>query len=515
MSLKAKSLAGAFFNLSANGFSQLVNFVVYAIMARLLGVEEFGLVAICLMVVEFCNLFVTVGISQNLIQREKWDNQFASMSFWVLMGVSAAIAVLIFAVAVPIAYYTYSELAAQLIAALAIVPIANGFRLVHKAKLEREFENKKLAVYDTVGVVAGGTVSVVTALMGFGAWAIIFGKILQAVVSTVMTCIKSDFSPEKVTSKEHLPEIIQFSKPLIAMSFVNFFSQKTSNLIIAFFLGASTFAYTSVARQGFSVLNNLTFQPLNRIALAGLARVETARLSGAFGRMVGMTALFVSPVYFGIGAVAHPFIDVVFGDKWVTSAYLLSILSLMSPTQVMAYYLPNLLISRGLPGPAFKLNMINLVLNLALPAAGVPWGVYGVIVGLVVANYVSLLMKFALVKKHLGIGVMDAFRNSWMFSFASLVMYASVLYIERMNVYGIENIYLDLVSLVATGAAIYGGILMLFFRKHTFKVMAELKGQKKAKKGKAKAAPGNLEQQAREAESSEKVTASVDETVKP
>ena len=102
-----------------------------------------------------------------------------------------------------------------------------------------------------------------------------------------------------------------------------------------------------------------------------------------------------------------------------------------------------------------------------------------------------------------------------MFSFASLVMYASVLYIERMNVYGIDNIYLDLVSLVATGAAIYGGILMLFFRKHTFKVMAELKGQKKAKKGKAKAAPGNLEQQAREAESSEKVTASVDETVKP
>ncbi len=482
MSLKAKSITGAFFNLSANGFAQVVNFVVYAIMARILGVEEFGLVAICLMVVEFCNLFVTVGISQNLIQRDHWDNKFASLSFWVLMGVSAAIALLIFIVAVPVAYFTYSELAAQLIAALAVVPIANGFRLVHKAKLERNFENKKLAAYEAAGILVGGVVSVVTALQGFGAWAIIYGKIVQALISTVMTCWRSDFRPEKITSMEHLPEIITFAKPLIAMSFVNFFSQKTSNIIIAAFLGAATFAYASVARQGFSVINNLTFQPLNRIALAGLSRVETHRLSGVFSRVVGMTALFVSPVYFGIGAVAHPFIDVVFGDKWVTSAYLLSILAVMAPTQVMAYYLPNLLISRGLPRQAFKLNMINLAVNLALPLAAVPWGLYAVVVALVVANYITLFLKFALVKRHLGIGVQDALRNTWMFSMASVVMYAVVLFIERSHLYALDNVYLELTALVATGAAIYAGILLLFFRKQTLAVVGELKTQRAVKK---------------------------------
>ncbi|QCZ94441.1 lipopolysaccharide biosynthesis protein [Salinimonas iocasae] len=489
MSLKAKSLAGAFFNLSANGFAQIVNFVVYAIMARILEVEAFGLVAICLMVVEFCNLFVTVGISQNLIQRKDWDNQFASLSFWVLMGVSGAIATLIFVVAVPIAWYTYSELAAQLIAALAIVPIANGFRLVHKAKLERNFENKKLAVYDTIGVLIGGIVSVVTALDGFGAWAIIFGKIVQAVVSTVLTCVRSDFKPEKVTDKSHLPEIITFAKPLIAMSFVNFFSQKASNIIIAFFLGASTFAFASVARQGVSVINNLTFQPLNRIALAGLSRVSTDNLSHTFGRMVGMTAIFVSPVYFGVGAIAHPFVELVFGDKWTTSAYLLSILAIMAPTQVMAYYLPNLLISRGMPHQAFKLNMINLVVNMALPLMAVPWGLYGVIVALVIANYITLFLKFALVKKHLGIGIKDALANTWMFSMASVVMYGVVLYLERFNIYGLDNIFVNIAALVVTGAAIYAGILLLFFRRKSFKVMAELKRSKSQKAVKKKVPP--------------------------
>ncbi|WP_018982678.1 lipopolysaccharide biosynthesis protein [Salinimonas chungwhensis] len=479
MSLKAKSIAGAFFNLSANGFAQIVNFAVYAIMARILEVEAFGLVAICLMVVEFCNLFVTVGISQNLIQRKTWDNQFASLSFWVLIGVSCVIAILIFAVAVPIAWFTYSELAAQLIAALAIIPVANGFRLVHKAKLERNFENKKLAVYDTVGVLIGGIVSVVTALDGYGAWAIIFGKIVQAVISTILTCVRSDFRPEKVADRSHLPEIITFAKPLIAMSFVNFFSQKASNIIIAFFLGASTFAFASVARQGFSVINNLTFQPLNRIALAGLSRVSTDNLNNTFGRMVGMTAIFVSPVYFGVGAIAHPFVELVFGDKWTTSAYLLSIMAVMAPTQVMAYYLPNLLISRGMPRQAFSLNMINLVVNMVLPLLAVPWGLYGVVVALVVANYITLFLKFALVKKHLGIGLVDALRHTWMFSAAAIIMYAVVLWLERFAIYGLENIFLNIAALAGTGAVIYSGILLLFFRRKSFSVMAELKRTKK------------------------------------
>lgn len=488
MSLKNKSITGAFFNLSANGFAQVINFVVYAIMARLLGVEEFGLVAICLMVVEFCNLFVTVGISQNLIQREKWDDQFASLSFWVLMGVSTAIAVFIFAIVVPVAWYTYSELAAQLIAALSIIPIANGFRLVHKARLERDFRNKALAAYDMAGVLAGGIVSVVTALQGFGAWAIIFGKVVQAVVSTVLTWVQSSFRPVWVTDRSDLPEIIVFAKPLIATSFVNFFSTKASNIVIAFFLGASTFAYASVARQGFSVINNLTFQPLNRIALAGLSRVEAVRLHQAFSRITGMTALFVIPVYFGVGAVAHPFIELVFGEKWEPSAHLLSILALLAPTQVMAYYLPNLLISQGKPNQAFTLNMINLVVNLALPLMLVYWGLTAVVIGIVLSGYITLLMKFTVVKKHIGISLGEAVANTWRFSLAGLVMYGVVLYSERTNLLGLTTMIAELAALVAMGALIYSAILLVCFRKQTFTVLRELRVTPKVKppEGKAK-----------------------------
>lgn len=474
MSLKKKSITGAFFNLSANGFAQLINFVVYAIMARILGVEEFGLVAICLMVVEFCNLFVTVGVSQNLIQRHSWDDKFASLSFWVLMGVSLAIAVFMFAVAVPVAWFSYSELAAQLIAALAVIPIANGFRLVHKARLERDFHNKALAAYDMAGVLAGGAVSIITALQGFGAWAIIYGKIVQAVISTLLTWVQSSFRPVWVRDREGLSEIIVFAKPLIATAFINFFSSKATNMVIAFFLGAATFAYASVARQGFSVINNLTFQPLNRIALAGLSRVDEHRLSLAFARITSLTALFVIPIYFGVGAVAHPFITLVFGDKWAQSADLLTLLSLVAPTQVMAYYLPNLLISQGKPEKAFTLNVINLIVNFAFPLALVYWGLTATIVGLVLANYVTLFLKFKVVEQHIGISLGQALRHTWMFSVAGLIMFAGVLYCEHTDIFGLQNLFAELAALVALGALIYSLVLLVCFRRKTLAVLNDL-----------------------------------------
>ena len=201
-----------------------------------------------------------------------------------------------------------------------------------------------------------------------------------------------------------------------------------------------------------------------------------------------MTALFVVPVYFGVGAVAHPFIELVFGEKWEPSAHLLSILALLAPTQVMAYYLPNLLISQGKPNQAFTLNMINLVVNLALPLMLVYWGLTAVVIGIVLSGYITLLMKFAVVKKHIGISLREAIANTWRFSLAGLVMYGAVLYSERTDLFGLSIIIAELAVLVAMGALIYSAILLVCFRKHTFTVLRELRVTPKMKppEGKAK-----------------------------
>ena len=145
-------------------------------------------------------------------------------------------------------------------------------------------------------------------------------------------------------------------------------------------------------------------------------------------------------------------------------------------------YLPNLLISQGKPNQAFTLNMINLVVNLMLPLMLVYWGLTAVVIGIVLSGYITLVMKFAVVKKHIGISLKEAITHTWRFSLAGAVMYGGVLFIERSNLYGFSNLFAELATLVATGALIYCTILLLFFRRTTFSVLSELRVKPKLKR---------------------------------
>ncbi|RDV28168.1 hypothetical protein DXV75_04190 [Alteromonas aestuariivivens] len=485
MSLRAKTLSGAFFNLFSNGFTQLINFAVYAIMAQLLEVEEFGLVAICMLIVEFCSVFVTSGVNQNLIQRKTWDQGYAALAYWLLLGISGAITLILLLVGCPLVYYFYSPTACYLLAALAVIPVCNGFRLVHRAKMEREFLNKQLALFESAGIVVGGAISIFAALQGAGAWAIVYGKVAHTLLSTSLTIYRSDFHVTRVHDLADLKEMMSFIKPLLGMAIINFFSARTSNIVIAAALGPSIYAYASIAKQGFSVISNFTLQPLNRIALAGLSRVSEANLAQSYFRIVSMTALFVTPVIFGIGAISYPFVDIFFGEKWAFSAHLISILALTVPNSVLGWYLTNLLISQGHARPAFRLNIISLCANTALPILMVllGYGVTAVFTSTVLATYITIQIRFKLVNQHLPITFRDSFRHTWPYSFSGAVMFALVLATERLNglshVLNVENRLLEMVMLILLGAILYTGLLALFFRQRVINTLSEFKALKR------------------------------------
>jgi len=81
VSLKRKTASGSLWNFLTTFTANIIDFAVFAILARLLSIEDFGLLALCLLVIELANIFTNVGVNQNLIQRRKWDNTFASSTF--------------------------------------------------------------------------------------------------------------------------------------------------------------------------------------------------------------------------------------------------------------------------------------------------------------------------------------------------------------------------------------------------------------------------------------------------
>ena len=84
--LKAKVFSG----ISWLGLSrisvQLFSFVATAILARLLSPNEFGLMGIAIITINFMNVVSEFGIARAIIQRKEMDDVVLSSAFWPNLG---------------------------------------------------------------------------------------------------------------------------------------------------------------------------------------------------------------------------------------------------------------------------------------------------------------------------------------------------------------------------------------------------------------------------------------------
>jgi O-antigen/teichoic acid export membrane protein len=475
VSLKKKAISGVFWNVSANGFNQVTSFVVYILLARVVAVEEFGLVAFSFLILEFCNIFIAMGINQNLIQRKEWNDDFSSSAFWVFLGVSIILACLQLLIIAPSVHFFYSEKGGYIIATLAIIPILNGLKLTHKAKLQREFKNKRNAGIESIAILFGGILSIFLALKDYGAWSIVAGRILQAILSTSLTLISSDFKPTRQVSPQHVDEIKSFGMPMLLISLLTFFSSKSINLIIGIFLGPTIFAFITVARRPFNVLLELTMQPLNKILLPMISRVKDDEVANTYYRLIAITAFVVLPIYIGLGSVAEQFIRLSVGEKWLSSVNLMYLISLIAPTFVITWYLSTLLISRGKTKPALKITKIVCASNIIFPLLFVYWGIEAVCISFVCSAYLTVPIRFNIAKEYFNLSLYEAIKVIMPFVVSSLLMFITLASISYFKLILFDYLFLNIISMILLGGIIYLGTLVIFFRPKFNLVLQEIK----------------------------------------
>ena len=76
--------------------------------------------------IEFANTLVNAGVNQNLVQREKWEDRYAASTMTFVSGIGLIVVFGMLGIGAPIAYYSYSELAAWVVASLAPITLVTS-----------------------------------------------------------------------------------------------------------------------------------------------------------------------------------------------------------------------------------------------------------------------------------------------------------------------------------------------------------------------------------------------------
>ncbi|MDF2809616.1 MAG: lipopolysaccharide biosynthesis protein [Microvirga sp.] len=471
MSIRRNLISGSLWSIGASFTSLFSGFLVFSILAHLLQPAEFGIVAFAAVFIEIAATFMTAGIPEALIQREKWDETAASTAFWTSLVGSTLCAVVISAAGVWV-ILSGSSLLGAVIIALASGLIVDGARAVHEAKLRREFGYKVLALRTTTAKLSAGIVGVGLAYNGFGVWALVVNRLVAAILSAVIIWRAVPWRPRLVFSSGDLRQFGRFGGTLITAKMLGEITKRIPELAIGFVLGPVALASYRVGLRGLQFLISTTIRPLQVTALTALSRLQPAAVGEAYLRMTRATALISFPVFLGAAAIAPDFVVLCFGQKWASSASVMAALALVVAPATLVYFAAPALTAVGNTRLIVVSDIAQLLSSTLVVLIAVPFGIVAIAAGLTIRSHLTLPIVLLMLRKGVGLRVRRTatalIGPGVAASFMAIAVTAARLFVlEDMG---------PLVRLLASavlGSVIYVGLLLAFAPRYTSETLLE------------------------------------------
>jgi O-antigen/teichoic acid export membrane protein len=464
MSLKKKTVTGSFWNLVLSLATTLTDFIVFAVLARYLSIEEFGVLLFCLLVVEFAGVFTNVGVNHSLVQRKQWSDEFASSAFYVIGGFSLVISIIVATIGTYTAFTYHSLLASLTVLALSAIPTIVGLQAVFSAKLERDFKNKLMMYIRSISSVSSGMLIVVLVYFDFGIWSLVIGKLINQFFVLLLFIVYSKIKLVVKINKKYVKELISFSLPLLGIAILNFLKNKMNNIVTAPVLGSESFAMISVARKGQDILGLITMTPINRMIVPVMSRVEMQQKVQIYYRLLGLVSLLVIPAFLGLGAVSESFIVLSFGDKFAPASALLAISTLSIVAVLIGWFLPNMLISIAQTKAALNINIIAVVSTVVVASSTVWFGMEILIAAFVIQNYLTLPIRILIVKKYYELSIRRILKSLIPAVVSSIFMVVVIKLVQQFYINDFSHINSLLLSFLI-GSVTYLLTLFVIFPK--------------------------------------------------
>lgn len=357
-------------------FSQLL---AYAVMARYLKPDEFGLYA-------FANIFfvslrsiAAVTFVDSLVQKKISLTPLIHTLFWIIIGL------FIFFIPVCAGLGHILERPLQMpglgpvLSLLSLGFLAFGFSVVPEAICVEQLHFRPLALRRLIEQVVGGITGVAGAMAGFGTYSLVWQVLIGSATGTLLLWSFVRFHPRFTFDLSGLSAFYSFFFHRLGAASVTAFGQRFDSFLVGSFLGPAALGYYSVAWRMNTITNMFTNVAVSRFAfpLFVSRREEPALLRLSFGKCAHGATLLGGLGYFSLFSLAHPLLITVFGPTWDPAVPVLQGLALVGLWVNGIFVAQNALRALGHADIEFRYTLINnglgLILLLLLAPRGLVW----------------------------------------------------------------------------------------------------------------------------------------------
>jgi O-antigen/teichoic acid export membrane protein len=444
---------------------QVSSFVIFVILARLLSPYEFGLVAFLALFIDLARGVIVGGIPEALIQRKVWSAAAAHTAFWLNIASTVAFIVLAFAGALLVQHTLGHSPTGWLFFALSLTLAIDGARAVHEAYLRRHFGHKLLAVRTVLASSVGGMAGIVTALVGFGVWALVVQRLVTSLVQTITVWRLTDYTPRFCVTREEIRPLLSFSSKVMVGRLMAQMNARLPDFVIGSVAGPAALGLFRVASRSLNFLVQSLATPLQTTTLSAFARLkEGEAVKRAYTRFTQASAIVLFPAFLGSAAIAPDFIHLCFGENWSGGAWIMVVLSLAVFHRALFQFFQSAMQGIGKPQRAIGPEATRLAIGAVIVTAASLAGPLAAAVADTTRHYLSLPQSLRILRDELGLPPSRLVGAIVVPMLCSLVMCGTVILLQ-LTWLSDWSAPARLAICIAAGAMVYGGLLLIFARE--------------------------------------------------
>lgn len=447
--------------------AQVVTLVVSIVLARLLDPSHYGIVAMVTVFITIANVFVSDGFGSALIQKKDADRlDFSSVLIANIVLAVILYFALFFAAPYISAFYGkgYEELT-PVLRVLSLRLILSAINTVQQAYVSRKMIFKKFFWATLFGTIISAIVGIWMAYRGYGVWALVAQYLTNTTIDTIILQLSLKKWPGLQFSFTRIKSLFSYGWKILGASLLNNGYQELRTLLIGKIYSSADLAYYSKGKQFPELLVININTSIGSVMFPKMSKEQDniARLKATTRSSIRFSSYVLSPMMFGLAAVAKTFVSLLLTDKWLFAVPFLQLYCIFYLAQPIHTANMQAIKALGRSDTFFHLEIVKKAIELITLVAVMRISVLAIAVSATILNYLFIFINSFPNKKLLGYSVQEQLKDIFPPIAMGMVMAGVVLMLGKIPVSQLPLMVIQII----VGGAIYIG-MSIFFRNREF-----------------------------------------------
>jgi teichuronic acid exporter len=326
--LKKNIISGFIWSVVGHGGHIAVNLISNIVLARILSPYEFGQVGIIMFFIMLSMVLTESGLSGALIRKNDVSEDDFSTIFTFNFAVSTALMLLMIIFSEAIAdFYDDSGLKPILIAASSIL-IINSFQIIQKAKLVKNLQFRKKAIYEFLSIMLASVIGITLAILDAGVWSMIVMQIASSIILTSLLWWFEGSVKLFIFNVDSFRGLYKFGMYTTLASLLNTVFENIYQLILGKYFTISQTGLFYQAKKLQEVPVGVIKSTTAGVVFSALSKVQNdpKQFNYLYNRIVTMFTIIVGLICLLIFFYAQNIVTLLYGERWIDAVGYMKIL---------------------------------------------------------------------------------------------------------------------------------------------------------------------------------------------